>query len=199
MLIWKVIKHGNTEFFIELPHLLYYDFAQRELVAYQNHLDAIEQSRRKKDHDRNLWYDYRLRMNNVLVYSAFTLEAFINYYGSVYDIIFREDLDRSLSTANKWKIYPKLKTNKTIDGSALKTIKRIFSLRDDIVHAKPERIVRSSEVEPKGKSAQAKLEKEDLGQILIDLNEVFLELFKIDEDEAKAHDKNPWMFLIKKC
>lgn len=110
-----------------------------------------------------------------------------------YDIPFHNDFERSLSTINKWKVYPRLKNGRTLDVNALKVIKKVFELRDDIVHPKPERILAGSKEPAKGKSAQAKIERIDKGEMIIELNSVFQAVHRIDEDERAEYEKRPWL------
>jgi hypothetical protein len=186
-----------------MPHLLYYEFAKRSFITHQQLIPEVKKAFSKSTPqdsvtNENVLYANRLAMNDVLVYSALSLEAYINYYAMRYDISFHNDFERSLSTINKWKVYPNLKTRKSLDGAALKTIKKIFKLRDDIVHPKPERIKAGASEPANGKSAQAQIEKVDKGQLLIELNSIYEAMFKIDKDEKAEYDKKPWLCILQK-
>ena len=132
---------------------------------------------------------------------AFSLEAYINYYAAHYDIPFHNDYEKSLSTVNKWKIYPSLKINKTLEKPALDIIQKVFKLRNEIVHPKPERIKHGS-VQPGNKSIkniQGIIEVMDKGQFFIDVTSVFSSIFKIDPEEKKIYNDGPWLCHLKKA
>jgi hypothetical protein len=203
MLNWVVTEHAGEKFLLEMPHLLYYEFAKRSFFTSQDLKPDVKAAFAKKSNQRtvdfeNVIYANRLAMNDILIYSALSLEAYINYYAMRYDIPFHKDFEKSLSTVNKWKVYPNLKTRKSLDGSALKLIKKIFKLRDDIVHPKPERIRTGTTEPPKGTSAQAQLEEIDKGQLIIELNSIYEAMFKIDKDEKAEYEKKPWFCILKK-
>lgn len=203
MLSWVVTEHAGEKFFLEMPHLLYYEFAKRSFITHQQLKPDVQAAFAKTPEQKtvevdSVLYANRLAMNDVLVYSALSLEAYINYYAMRYDIPFHKDFERNLSTINKWKVYPNLKTRRSLDGEALKTIKKIFKLRDDIVHPKPERIKAGITEPPKGASAQAQIEQIDKGQLIIELNSVYEAMFKIDTDEKAEYEKQPWLCILKK-
>lgn len=143
-------------------------------------------------------YEDRLAMNDILIYSSLSLEAYINYYAERYNIRIRKNPKRELSTVEKWKLYPKLKTGKVLNQNELKAIKNIFKLRNNIVHPKPDRIELETTQPYKGFGAQARVEKLDKEQLLINLNLVYEAIFKIDTHERDDHLKNPWLCDIKK-
>ncbi len=75
----------------------------------------------------------------VAIFSALTLEAFINDYG-IYrfsSAFFDDHLDK-LGPSSKWLIIPRLVTGKEIprDGQAHKGIVKVFDLRNRLVHYK---------------------------------------------------------------
>lgn len=203
MLNWVVTEHAGEKFLLEMPHLLYYEFAKRSFFTTQDLKPEVKAAFAKETSKRavnfeSVLYANRLAMNDVLIYSALSLEAYINYYAMRYDIPFHKDFERNLSTINKWKVYPNLKTRKSLDGEALKKIKKIFKLRDDIVHPKPERIKTGTTALPKGTSAQAQIEEIDKGQLIIELNSIYEAMFKIDKDERAEYENNPWFCILKK-
>lgn len=203
MLHWVVTEHAGQKSLLEMPHRLYYEFSVRAFKKVQQLKPALESARNDqsvegKAEQKHLLYENRLAMNDVLVYGALSLEAYINYYAMRYDIPFHRDLERSLSTINKWKIYTNIKTRKTLDQEAIQIIKKVFSLRDEIVHPKPERVQSGVDSPPKGKSAQAQVETIDKGQLIIDINSVFEAVLKIDSDEKVEYEKQPWMYTLKK-
>ncbi|EJG0374740.1 hypothetical protein DBT86_RS23730, partial [Vibrio parahaemolyticus] len=88
--------------------------------------------------------------------------------------------------------------NKSLDGTAIKQIKAIFKLRDEIVHPKPNRIIIGDNKPYNGKSVQSKIELLDKGQYVVDLNSVYKAMFKIDSDERESYEQNPWMLELQK-
>lgn len=74
-----------------------------------------------------------------LIFSALTLEAFINNYGieRFSRSYFDNHLDK-LSSVSKWIIIPKLVTGKTIDSDSqpYEQLRRLFRRRDHLVHYK---------------------------------------------------------------
>ena len=200
---WIVIERQGVTYFLEQPHIQYYEFAIRNFIKHQNISQLIDKLRVDKDllpqkESDDAWFEYHETMVNVLLYGALSLEAYINFYAKMYDIPFNNDFESNLSTLNKFKIYPTLKLNKTIDGDAIKILKNVFKLRDGFVHPKPERVVKDPKVTYKGKSSGAILEKLDKGQLLVDINSIYGALFKIDKDERVAHTKIPWLCKLKK-
>jgi hypothetical protein len=200
---WIVVELQGTKYLLEQPHIQYYEFASRNFIKHQNLFKVVEQLRKNenalpKQEADNAWFEFHETMINVLLYGALSLEAYMNYYAKMYDIPFNNDFESNLSTLNKWKIYPTLKLKKTIDGGKLKKLKEIFVLRDGFVHPKPERVVKDPSIPYKGKSAGAILEKLDKGQLLADINSIYQDLFKIDQEEQKAHDKAPWLCTLNK-
>ena len=203
MLHWTVTERAGEKSFLEMPHILYYEFSVRAFTKFQEIKPALQEALKDESTDgnrnlENLLYENRMAMNDVLVYGALSLEAYINYYAMKYDIPFHRDLERSLSTVNKWKMYTNNKTRKTLDQDSIKTIKRVFSLRDEIVHPKPERVQADKTAPSKGKSAQAQIEILDKGQLIIDINNVFKSVLKIDNDEKKEYDEQPWLHELRK-
>lgn len=203
MLHWVCVEHAGQKAVLELPHRLYYEFSVRAFIKVQDLRPILEaalkdESPRGKQKQVQLLYENRLAMNDVLVYGALSLEAYINYYAMRYDLPFHRDLERSLSTINKWKIYSNSKTRKTLDSETIKIIKRVFQLRDDIVHPKPERVLINNGSPAKGRSAQAKVESIDKGKLIIDINSVFKAVFKIDNDEKVEYEQHPWLYELTK-
>ena len=84
-------------------------------------------------------FNLRMFSSIVIVNSAMCLEALINDYcilgkSSSY---FKNYIDR-LDTTTKWLVIPKLITNKEIstDSQAFELIKKLFALRNNLVHPK---------------------------------------------------------------
>lgn len=203
MLHWVVTKHAGEQFYLEMPHRLYYEFSVRSFTKVQEFRPILaaslnDKSQNGTEKQHQLLYENRLAMNDVLIYAALSLEAYINYYAMRYDVPFHRDLEKSLSTINKWKMYTNTKTRKTIDQRAIEIIKKIFRLRDDIVHPKPQRIKARSEAPNNNKNAQGQIESLDKGQLIIDLNSVYKAVFKIDKDENADYINIPWLSELKK-
>jgi len=197
MQTWVLLERQGQKYFLEMPHVRYYEFATRNFIKFQEQSKLVDKLLKKtivmpKEDDKAAWYEYHNSMINVLLYSALSLEAYINYYGTRYDIPFNNDLER-LSTLNKFKMYPTIKTRRTIDIEALNVIKKFFKLRDGFVHAKPERLKHGVDSPDESNSASAVIEREDKGKIMCDLNYVYQSIFKIDDDEKKMQVKTPWL------
>ena len=80
VLSWVVTSHGGEQFFLEMPHLLYYEFAKRSFFKHQGFLAEVERifkktSMLKAPDQESVLYENRLAMNDVLVYGALSLEA----------------------------------------------------------------------------------------------------------------------------
>ena len=73
----------------------------------------------------------------LIVFSAFTLETFINFYAEINKMQDRREKELKYGTKKKWRSYPNLVASKNIDANALKCIEEIFDLRDILVHFKP--------------------------------------------------------------
>ncbi|KOO01792.1 hypothetical protein [Vibrio nereis] len=202
MLTGVIVEHAGEKAVLETPHELYYRFSAMAFERLQVNEPKIKSLLNKGKeltvHEVNILYENRLSMNNLVVYGALSLEAYINFYAIRYDIPFHNDFEKNLSTLNKWKIYPHLKTNKSLDGSAIKLIKEIFRLRDEIVHPKPNRIIIGDNKPYNGKSIQSKIELLDKGQYIVDLNSVYKAIFKIDLDEKKSYENAPWMLELQR-
>lgn len=83
-------------------------------------------------------YEQRHRFAAVaVIFSALTLESFINHYGSQLDPDVFSALDRS--NASKWQLFPLLRCgSKLVSGTAaMNGIIEIFRSRDRLVHDKP--------------------------------------------------------------
>jgi len=197
MLSGVVVERAGEKAVLETPHELYYKFtvmAFEKLQAFAPKIKLLfQQSRELTPDEEAFLYENRSNMNNLVVYGALSLEAYINFYATRYNIPFHNDLEQKFSTVNKWKIYPHLKIKKSIDGDAINKIKEIFKLRDEIVHPKANRIILGTDKPSNSKSVQAKIELLDKGQYLVNLNSVYKAMFKIDSDEKEHYKRIPWM------
>jgi len=96
-------------------------------------------------------YEQRQRFAAVaVVFSALTLESFINHYGSLLGADVFKKLDRK-SNAEKWRLFPELRCGKTLasGGTAMEGIKAIFKIRDQLVHDKPHSFTFGPDSDPK--------------------------------------------------
>lgn len=73
----------------------------------------------------------------MIVFSAFTLEAFMNFYAEINKMPDRRKKELKYGTKKKWRSYPNLIAEKNIDAAALEHVNEIFDLRDKLVHYKP--------------------------------------------------------------
>jgi len=202
MLHFVLTEQAGKKSWLEMPHRLYYEFAIGSLIRVQDLAQTVHRVQTSgvpvDAAGSAALYEHRLAMNDILIYSALTLEAYINFYATRYSIPFYNDFERSLSTINKWKIYPHLKTRKTMPSAALIALRAIFDLRDEIVHPKPDRVWPNSESvgqrkEGEEKGAQAQIERLDKVQLILDVNMIFDSIFGIDADEYADHEKSPWL------
>jgi len=138
------MKHSIDEMEIVLTnHETYYAIAH---LHHERVLDLVkERDARPVETDDDA--DYQARKNAeiqaaamvVVVFSALTLEAFINHYAieKFSMSYFQDHLDR-LNTASKWVVIPKVVVGKEIprEGQAYEGIRKVFRLRHKLVHYK---------------------------------------------------------------
>lgn len=111
---------------------------------------------------------------------------------------FYKDTGR-LSTSPKWNIYIQWKVSLSITDNSIGKIRSIFKLRNNLVDAKPELGEMGEDSAPIGTSGQAQLKKTELGELIIDLNSIYNDTFKIDPDESKQYKEEPWLYTIQKA
>lgn len=95
-------------------------------------------------------YEQRQRFAAVaVIFSALTLESFINHYGSHLDPDLFNALDRS--NLAKWQLFPMLRCGKKLasGGTAMNSIQAIFKIRDRLVHDKPHSFTFGPGLDPK--------------------------------------------------
>ena len=192
---WSVLERSGKLFFLEMPHIRYYEFATRNFIKFQDFSAVVDKLRDKsismtKVDEDSAWYDYHNSMINILIYGALSLEAYMNFYAKKYEIPFNNETER-LPTLHKWRMYPTIKTGKPLPPEVLKTIKSFFNLRDEFVHPKPTRLEHGKDVPDDHKNASAVLERKDKGELMNELNSVYKAIFKLDKDEDEAQIKTP--------
>ncbi|XKE45766.1 hypothetical protein LG302_01080 [Halomonas organivorans] len=197
-----VSTHNNEKYFLEMPHILYYRLATQSLNNNQAYLkinekDPVKKGEAPSRRQEELLYQCSLSMNSVHLYAALSLEGCMNYYAQRYEIHFHNDLE-TLPTLKKWKLYPHLKTGKAMNGKQLKLIKNILDMRNEIAHPKPIKIKAGEPDKPTKEPAQEKMKNQDTCDVIINLNSIYDELFRIDGDEKQWHDDNPWLQRLKK-
>jgi len=118
-------------------------------IAYQHHLQivhlVVERNHRtiKDDEDVNFICEKNAAIQRsamvVVIFSALTLEAFINHYGigKFSRSFFDNHLDK-LNPVSKWMIIPKLVVGQQLkaDGQPYELLRKLFKLRDKLVHYK---------------------------------------------------------------
>lgn len=138
-------KEGNHEVFFT-GHQTFFSIAYR----HHKHVERLvsEREARKVKDDRDV--DYVCEKNAAIqrsamvsvIFSALTLEAFINNYAieRFSRSYFDNHLDK-LNPVSKWVLVPKLITGKAIDtdGQPYERLKKLFKLRDRLVHYKTKR------------------------------------------------------------
>jgi hypothetical protein len=124
-------------------HKTYWVIAN-EQHSFVNRCVVERQARRVKtdrDVDFQCWKNAQIQRAAIVsvVFSALTLEAFINDYAisNFSKTFFDTYLDR-LSPTTKWMIIPRLKTGKQLDplGPAIHKLSSLFKQRDKLVHHK---------------------------------------------------------------
>jgi len=135
-------KESNHEvFFIKYRTFL--------AIAYKHHkiVDRLVKERNarkvKDDHDVNFICARNAAIQRSamvsVVFSALTLEAFINNYAiEHFSRRYLENYLDKLSAVAKWVVIPKLKTGNELntDGQPYEKLKELFKLRDRLVHYK---------------------------------------------------------------
>lgn len=126
-----------------INHITYYAIAHQNYCLLEQLV--IERDQRKVKNDRDV--DFHCEKNAAIqqiamvtiIFSALTLEAFINYYGfeKFSTNFFNNHLDK-LNTISKWLILPRLVVGKQLntDGQSYELLKWLFKLRDSLVHFK---------------------------------------------------------------
>ncbi|MDC0716140.1 hypothetical protein [Nannocystis bainbridge] len=102
------------------------------------------------DSMRKSSYEQRQRFAAVaVIFSALTLESFINHYGSQLDTDLFDALDRS--NAAKWQLFPLLRCGKKLKPgtTAMNGIVSLFRIRDRLVHDKPHKSTIGPQLDPK--------------------------------------------------
>ncbi len=83
MLSGVIVEHAGERAVLETPHELYYKFtamAFEKLQAYAPKIKPLFNKGKELTADElNLLYENRLNMNNLVVYGALSLEAYINF------------------------------------------------------------------------------------------------------------------------
>ena len=118
-------------------------------IAYQHHgeVERLVHERDQRQLKTQADADFNAEINGhieraamvVVVFSALTLEAFINHYGITRSSsnFYTEHLDK-LSTPSKWRIVPRLLVGKELirDGQTYQLLRDLFRLRHKLVHYK---------------------------------------------------------------
>jgi hypothetical protein len=82
----------------------------------------------------------RVAMFGTIVFSAVALEAAINWFGKSRQVVYYNDVEKSLSSLNKWRLFPRLAGREPLKEHVLERIAINFNLRDQVVHPKPRSI-----------------------------------------------------------
>lgn len=118
-------------------------------IAYRHHKNVqrlvVERKTRKvkDDHDVDFICENNATIQRAamvsVIFSALTLEAFINNYAieKFSKSYFNNHLDK-LSPVSKWIVIPKLITGNSLntEGQPYELLKKLFKLRDKLVHYK---------------------------------------------------------------
>ncbi len=128
---------------IFLNHSTYYAVAYRNNVEVRRLVRELSGIKVETDDDVDVACAVNAAIQRhamiVVVFSALTLEAFINFYAIEHlsKRFLERHLDR-LGPASKWLIIPRLVCGKQLDtnGQAYEGLQRLFKTRNELVHYK---------------------------------------------------------------
>lgn len=178
MSFFESIRINNTEE-VDVKHLFYYQIARHSLE------DAKKVSEKNTENDsiphlsNSIEIQQQLHVSVLFFY--LTIESYINFYAVKNDIKNREELEKK-PTKEKWKKYPKLKTEKPLTTTYIEllngNLERLKEKRNSLIHHKP-RLIGS---EPDFAFLSISIEEcEEYYQAIKDLMH---ELKKIDADAS---------------
>lgn len=128
---------------IRIQHIEYYNAA---ILSYNQWLELSQEIHLKYPTPSLLLSDTaRLQMRRTtarhafILFGAITLDAFINFYGEFHKIEGRRDFEEKLPTKVKYQLYPQLVAHVPIDTLAIRYVKDIVALRNELAHPKPKR------------------------------------------------------------
>ena len=73
----------------------------------------------------------------IISMSAFTIEAFINFYAIYYNLDILDGYNERERTVRKWKKYPYQRTGSYLSEDTLKIVQEVLNDRNEIAHYKP--------------------------------------------------------------
>lgn len=123
------------------------EFYNASRVHYSNWIGAKKSAPNISSIDNLNRHDFQAFSDNqtlqkaskwgLIVFSAFTLESFINFYAEINKMPGRRQKELKYGTKKKWRSYPNLVAGKNLNDEIHKQIESIFNLRDKLVHFKP--------------------------------------------------------------
>ena len=138
--------------FIPLQHVGVYHSAVFQLENFINEfahwLSTCDRNESDWEHTNECFAAKRAYEHGHILSSAIALEALINYYGKIRNICYHRDLERSMSSLNKWRLYPRLAGDQVVGEHLLDRIDACFKLRDRIAHPKPKTHRSTDRVKP---------------------------------------------------
>lgn len=167
---------------MEMPH---YQFYPIMIESWNQYATASKASSKlhKENEGRPFVYTSEMKMLGLqqrtgkfglIIYGALTLEGFINFYGEFHDIKGIRDFESSLSTINKWRIYPKLVLNKEMKKESIDFLRSIFSLRNQLVHKKVKK------TEPYATDGKKYFTMQNGGRLLNKVNFILRDIEQLD-------------------
>ena len=140
----KPYKISSPKNVIPNRHKEFYDAAR---AHYFNWIEYIRISPKVVNFEKLTPQQIRAFSNNqtlrnasqwgLIVFSAFTLECFINFYAELNKLEGRRKKEKEYGTKKKWRSYPNLIAGKNLSKEIHEDIESIFDLRDNLVHFKP--------------------------------------------------------------
>lgn len=177
-----MIEKGGVKKYLEKAHMDYYAHV---LSSIEHALKYAVKIEKNGDEDYKNYQKLDMFKKSIVLYSAMSLEAFINYYATRYEIGYGDKL-RNVKPALKLELFIELKTSKKISNATLGTVGEIFQLRNSIAHTKARTVTKKGK--EYDKSIHAILERYDFVNLIKRFNAVFTEISEIDDDEHDLKD-----------
>jgi elongation factor P--beta-lysine ligase len=174
-----VIEKDGNQHFLEAAHCDYYSHMFTSLQLALEVAQQIESNTGKSS--TLLFQNLDMYRKSIIIYGALSIEAFVNYYSARHKLSYREEL-RNVKVDTKLKLFVQHKTNKLLSGESVGIIRKLFKLRNDIVHTKAIAIAKNG-LSKTEQSIHARLERFDFVTLIIEINNVFAEISQLDNDE----------------
>jgi hypothetical protein len=144
-------QDDDPEEFIPLQHVAVYHSVvfqlQNFIAEFAHRLGSCDRNE-DWEHSQECFAAKRAYEHGHVLSSAISLEALINYYGKVRGVCYHRDLEKNMSSLNKWRLYPRLAGGHPIGEHLLDRIDVCFKIRDRIAHPKPKVHKRTDRIKP---------------------------------------------------